>query len=394
MITLSQCPGIDAVKDSSAALQAAVNQKQPITWDCPVAQVAGADSSKSVFLPPGTNIVFVKGKGMLSTDAVGFPALAVLHASAVLSDLHIRYTGTPGVALPNSPNKWTDVQARQYLVANKLNTFQTAAGTYWTGPTNTSALLSIRGQSNVSLLGLTTIDVAADTPAWGFPLTAIGVDPAYAVGATCGGLTPPPLVVPDVTCAGLLLDGSIMGVVGGGGAVEFAACTRARYADLEDAAGGNIGGAGTWAAPPHFFYLQGSAKNKMTAKLVDIVDLGIFCGAGRRSVASGYMHSIKLELANGSSIERLYSRCLDGGLAVLSNAATTGGWVRDAICMVDTSIVDVNGKPAGAPGLFFPSAGVYPESDVEMSIVNAAAAWPVLGVPAQVRTRLAVRVGA
>lgn len=382
-IALSQCPGIDPIKDSSAALQAALNLKQPITWDCPVNCVMGPDYTKGIFVPDGSDVTFTP-QGLLSVDNAGFPALAFMHAAGTWRGTKIRYTGSLGIASPSAAGAWTNGPAKNYLVKNGYNTlFNGVGGTYWAGPTNPCALISVRGAANMTFNG---VDIFVDegVTADKFAPVAFAFDLAYVPGEVCAPGAA--LVAPNVTVSNASLDGFLMGFVGGGNQVVLEDLTFNRYADLQDAAGGNVGGTNTWFAPPHAIYLQGSPANPMTAKIRNYVDLATFCGSPlRRLTASGYINSIKLELANGSSIDGLYSRRADGGLGVLSNGSTVGGTAKNMFFLIDTSITSVDGKGACTSGVFFPSGHPYPASSISATIANLQnSPPPVLNVPASV----------
>lgn len=375
MIALSQCPGIDPVKDSSAALQAALNLRQPMMWDCPVNCIMGSDITKSVFVPDGSDVTFTP-QGRLDVDNVGFPALAFMHAAGIWRGMKLRYVGNPGVAMPLTSGNWTSITARNYLAQQGFNTvFNGVGGTWWTSPTNTSALISVRGASNVNFQG-GKIYVDDGAPASQLAPVAFGLDLAFVPGEVC---TPTAaLVAPNVSFSDFTLDGVLMGFVGGGNQVSFSNITRLRYSDMQDAAGGNVGGVNNWSAPPHFFYLQGSPANPLTLKMKNIYDNAIHIGNPLRRTGPAPMNSLKVELANGSSIDGYFSRCLDGGFGVLSNGSTVGGTMKNAHFLIDSSLLTTDGKPANAPGIFFPSAHPYPVSDIDISVTDQAARiWPV-----------------
>lgn len=390
MIALSQCPGIDPpAKDSSAALQAALNLKQPIMFDCPVACAMGSDPAKGIFVPDGSDVTFTP-QGRLTVDNVGFPALTFMHASGVWRGTKLRYNGAFGTTATRNSALWNDGPARAYLAARAINTFAVSyGGTFFTGNTNTAALISVRGASTVSFQG-GKIYVDDDVPASSFAPVAMAIDPCYAPGLANAAAA---LVVPNVSVKDFLLDGALMGFVGGGNQVSFENVTRRRYSDLQDAAGGNLGGVGTWFAPPHFFYLQGNPTNPMTATLKNIVDDGQYVGNPiRRLATSGCIPSIKIEIANGTLIDGYYSRCLDGGLWVMSNGSPTGGKVRNAYFLIDTAIKSIDGV-AVSQGLCFPSAHPYPASDIEVTVRNLSAnKWPFAAPPPVAGMRVRVTV--
>lgn len=378
-LALSQCPGITPTGDSSAALQAALNLKQPLVVDCLANCVMGSDTTKGIFVPDGSDVTFTP-QGQLNVDNAGFPALCFMHAAGIWRGTRIKYTGSLGVATPSSGGTWTNGPAKNYLSAHGYNTvFSGVGGTYWAGPTNPCAILDIRGAANMVFQG-GKIFVDDGVTADRFAPVAFGFNAAYMPGEICSPGAP--LSVPNVNLSGWELDGALMGHVGGGGNVVLTNMTRKRYADLQDATGGNVGGIGNWFAPPHWFYLQGSPANPMCITGQNWVDRGVFCGSPlRRTVGSGYMHSVKIELCNGSSLDGLYLDCPDGGLGILANGSLVGGTIKNARVIADLSVVDLNGKQASTGGIFFPSAHVYPAMDIRVSIRNAVPGWPNGPVP-------------
>lgn len=395
MLALSQCPGIDPTgKDSTAALQAALNLKQPLMWDCPVTALMGSDAAKGIFVPDGSDVTFTP-RGLFNVDAAGFPALCFYHSSGTWRGLKMRYQGAYGVISPQSGHRWNDAILRQYLSAHGIHAFAVGANPFWAGSTNTSALLGIYGSSNVTFAG-GKITVDPDVPAAAFAPVGVALGLAFPAGPVTLSSWPGPMLAATVTMTDFDFDGVLMGVVGGPAKASFTRITRYRYADLQDAAGANVGGIGQWFAPPHLFYLFGSVANPMTATLKDIVDLGQFVGNPlRRTVGSGYMNSIKLELANGSSIDGYYSRCLDGGMGVLANGATVGGSVKNAYFLADSTIKDLNGRPASTGGLWFPSPGPYPPSQIDVTIQSVTPnTWPLMqAIPAPIALKLQLGYG-
>lgn len=355
MITLSQCPGIDpsGVNDSLAGLKVALNTGLPITWDCPVLCSMGVDYTKSLFLPSGSDVTFVP-RGQMIVDNVGFPALCFYNASAIWRGTNISYVGSFGtscIAMPTTPNRWNDMVAKTYLTS--------AVNPLWTGPTNTSAVISVRGSSGVQFLG-GQMTVPPGTSAANFMPVAMAFDGAYGAG---GATITPTAMVQD-----FFVDGVLMGFVGSG-ALTFARVTRGRYSDLQDAAGNNVGGINTWFAPPHFFYLDSALTSPpLTGSMRDIVDLGQYVGNPlRRSSQSGMMHSLKLELANGFLVDGYYSRCLDGGFDCLSMGRSIGGTLRNAHFEIDSSIKTIDGAQVISP-LRFPSPHAMPPgTDIDLS---------------------------
>lgn len=372
MLALSQCPGIDPVKDSSAAIQAALNLKQPITWDCPVNHVTGNDPSKGMFLPPGFDITFTP-QGSLTTDAFGFPALCAINANGTLRGAKINYTGTSTMASPSQASRWNDICARNWLVSNGMNPYTgSGGGTLWQGPTNTSALIAIAGASDVDIEGL-TVAVPAGVAVQNLVVTAVAMNSAYALGEAMGtGSVHGAKVLPVLRISDFDFDGVMMGIVGGGDlTVERGVCRR--YGDLVDA----TWPVNPWFAPPHLIYMGAGGKSVIR----DVQDLGQYVGNPiARPAASGNCLSLKLALGNGTLVDGYYSRRLHGGMDILSLGAPGGGIVKNAFFLIDTSIMTCDGKSA-AWGVRFPGPTLpYSFGAIQATIANkAAAAVPVLG---------------
>lgn len=365
MLALSQCPGVLSPGDNTAAIQAALDQKQPITWDCPANQVAGTDITKTLFLPPGFDITFTPA-GLLNTDAVGFPALCAMNASGAIDGLKVHYTGVTNLATPGG-GLWTDTTAKNYLVKAGMNPYTgRGAGTFWTSPTNTSSVLSIRGASTVSLPRL-KMYVDPGVTAAGMIITAVALDAAYALGEPMGlGVTHGPLVYPSVSVSDFDFDGVMMGFVGKSGAKStFKGGVSRRYGDLPDAACG-------WFAPPHLFYMHGQNEIR------EILDLGQYVGDPlARPASSGSCLSLKIELGYGTLVDGYFSRRLHGGMDILADGVSDlGGVIKNSFFLIDTSIITSDGKSA-AWGVRFPSpAASYRPGAVKATLANRVDAPP------------------
>jgi len=369
MITLSQCPGMTGTDPS--ALQAALDLKQPIAWDLPVTSVMGSDPTKGLFLPPGFDITFTP-QGLLNVDSVGFPAMCAMNASGTIRGAKIHYTGITPLVTPSAAGRWTDVCARDYLVKTGMNPYTgRGGGTVWCGPTNTSALISIRGNSVVSLPGL---KVYADpgVPATGLVITAVALDPAYALGEAMGlnAGAHAPYTFPSLEVSDVDFDGVMMGFVGRSAEASYTRVVSRRYGDLPDAAA-------SWFAPPHLFYVHGKSTIR------DVVDLGQYVGDPlARLSTSGSCLSLKVELGYGSLVDGYYSRRLHGGMDILADGVSDlGGVIKNAFFLIDTSIMTTDGKPA-AWGLRTPSdPAAYRTMAIQAKIANRAGTIPPVLLP-------------
>lgn len=393
-IALSQFPGISSSKDSSGALQAALNNGVPIMADCPVSVIAGTDPTKSIFVPDGSDISFV-GSGEITADNVGFPLFCFMDTKKwIWRNTKVKYVGKFGT--PGAPTNmmqaaaWNSGPARAWAVKRGAKYTAGYVNPYWAGA-NTCALFSLKGACEGGQFIGGKAYVPDDTLASNFIPMLFAMDPGWTPGVE---ITPEiaKLSATNDTCSApantvfkdWTIDGALMGWVGGGSNLLISGTKSVRYSELQDPSGGYQGGAALWFPPPHLFYLQGSVFPTLpiSGKLLNTIDEGIMVGNPKARIStSGFMNTLKVELANGFLVDGYYSRRLYGGVDLLSNGHPGGGAkIRNAFFLIDTSLTAVDGKPT-AFGIRYPSAHPYSDVSVEMEVANLQSTWPLPNLP-------------
>jgi hypothetical protein len=144
------------------------------------------------------------------------------------------------------------------------------------------------------------------------------------------------------------------------------------------AAGGNIGGIGDWFAPPHFFYMYNqSATSEYIAPvtLTNIQDIGPGVGlATERSTGSGTLDSLKMELDNGSLVDRYISWRPEGFIDLVSTGMGGGGVMRNVTVRYDSTTPTANGGTIWAWRM--PSSSAYHGIVIENVTLTDVAAEP------------------
>jgi hypothetical protein len=262
------------------AFSAAKHNAFLLIVDCPVRLHIGSDVGRTVFIEDGTHITFT-GTGKFVVDNVFQPAFVVANSSDIaLTDWDLEYRG----GLPVDPDTggfqrggefvtqhgrfqpaaaFNDIDITNWLSDHRGIHFDQTLGhvaSVWVGPTNTSSLFFICGDvSRLRVTGM-RLHVSADAGAEHFIPMAFSFSRNYKSRQTITRtmpLTAQIVAVPhDLTFSNIDLDGSYMGWQGTVQNATFEHIRSHRYADLQDAQGGTVGGVGKWFAPPHLFYLN------------------------------------------------------------------------------------------------------------------------------------------
>jgi hypothetical protein len=145
-------------------------------------------------------------------------------------------------------------------------------------------------------------------------------------------LTPANYGLPhDLLFSNISFDGTYMGWQGGCQSCVFEHIDSERYADLQDAQGGNVGGVGKWFAPPHLFYLnQATAGDpglfNKNLQITDVTDHGVRVGVARdkggTDTISGYALSLKIGAVD-STVDGYVTRRPDGAFDILMSDGLT-----------------------------------------------------------------------
>ncbi len=314
--------------------------------DCPVRIHIGMDIARPIFVDDGTSVEFT-GAGKFTIDNVLIPAFVIVDSSHIaLTSWNVEYdAGIPAGQKvggherngqfsrgPEPANAFNDAALTPWLTANRGIVFDRRQGNVnsrWSGPTNTSAVFFLAGDAaDVRVTGM-HIYVPQGAGAERFIPVVFSLDPDYKSNQTVTVQTPLTgqyFAVPhDLTFSNITLDGTYMGWVGGARNAIFENIQSHRYADLQDASGANVGGAGKWFAPPHLFYLSYSVAGdpglyNNNIRIENVVDDGPRIGTARdkggTDSLSGYALSLKIGCVD-CSVNNYRTNRPDGFLDVL-----------------------------------------------------------------------------
>jgi len=318
----------------AAAFLACKNNAFTLQVDCPVLIQVGMDISRPIFVDNGTHVEFTND-GLFITDNVLIPTFVITNSSDIsFTGLNLEYRGglpvnwdvggyyDKGVFVPilrgyAQPSfVFNDRTMTSWLKANRDisfgNTKQGARSTPWHGPGNSSTIFMLVGSAhNVSF---TKVRMFAPLSARGsnfIPMAfsfTLGYDSNQEPMAqgTNNWTAVPNLSVPsDIHFSDITLDGYYMGFQGTLQNSSFTDIVGKRCGDLQDNAGGNVGGMGKWFAPPHLFYINylqpPLGDNRLSSKnltILNVKDIGPRIGSARdvseNMKRSGYANSLKI----------------------------------------------------------------------------------------------------
>jgi hypothetical protein len=346
----------DGQSDDSAgvakALAAAAHAAFTLVVDCPLRLQIGTDISRPLFIDDDTTIEF-SGAGNLIVDNVLIPAFVIANSKNItLKNWRVQYDAS----LPVNPvvgghkkngefqpgkepsPAFSEDRITPWLAAHRGIKFDGRQGrvtSLWTGSTKFCALLFIAGDS--SRLSVTGMQVGAPKSAGAerFVPVVFSLNPNFKSNQTITAKTPITaqfVAVPhDVSFTDISLDGTYMGWVGNvqNGVIEN--IKSLRYADLQDAAGDNVGGMRKWFAPPHLIYFSRYAATQdpelanRDVRIRDVVDEGERIGRARDAAAdapSGNALSLKIGCTH-CSVDHYRSNRPDGFVDVLSSDGLT-----------------------------------------------------------------------
>lgn len=318
------CGGVvDGAAGVARAVQAARNGAFKLNVDCPVLIKIGTDIAKPIFIDNDTTIQFT-GSGQFTVDNVFVPAFAIVNSARVkLVDWRVQYVGSMpvdwatggylnnGVFVANAGGAppsymFNDIALKAWLYSNRQISF-TDTNPYWTGPIGASAVFHIRGSTTDLTISGLKLFVPSGAGGHQFIPVAFSLTPGNLNGKTYSASTPfttDNFAIPTrITFDNIDLDGTIMGWQGNGRDVTFNKIRSHRYGDLQDAAGGNVGGVGKWFAPPHLFYLNYNVNGDLNLAnrnftMTDVIDYGVRVGVardrGNTDSISGYANSLKI----------------------------------------------------------------------------------------------------
>ena len=357
--SISAWVACDGTTDDQAgvvkAFAAAKNEAFTLEVDCPVRIHIGSDISRSIFIDSGTTVEF-SGSGKFTVDNVLEPAFVIANSNNItLTDWNLVYdaslptymkTGSyevEGARLVSDGNApastaFTNQTITAWLTAHRGIKFDSTDGSVfsiWAGPTNTSAVFFLTGDTgNVWVTGM-QLSVPKAAGGDRFIPMAFSLTANYKSNQRVTLSTPKTsahVAVPhDLSFYDIDIDGSYMGFQGNVQNVVIEKVRSHRYGDLQDAAGNHVGGVGKWFAPPHLFYF----KYDTTADLAlinknisihDVIDSGPRVGAARdrggSDTISGFAESLKLGGRN-CTVDQYVTNRPDGFLDLLPSDGVT-----------------------------------------------------------------------
>jgi hypothetical protein len=348
------CDGTrDDWRGAAAAFAAASGGRFTLLVDCPVFIHTGMDVARPIFVESGTDIEFGSdGKFILDNELI--PAFAIIDSRDVtFHGWQVVYTGglpvdaNTGFYVDNGrnvPSAGHDPPAAMFLrreaawlTARRGVSFTGVAQPPWHGPANTSALFYIDGDTEN--LTVTAMDLRVPAGAGADRFIPVAFSMTY--GAKPGVLMFPGMAVTPVAFAvprhlrfeDMTIDGAYMGWQGSAQDLTIRHVRAYRYGDLQNAAGGQVGGASLadgkiihWFAPPHLFYINNQslvdpALDSRDIHISDVIDYGVRVGVARDTAGdccSGNALSLKIG-AIDSDVTGYQSDRADGFLDVLDS---------------------------------------------------------------------------
>ena len=333
------------------AFDAAKNGAFTLVVDCPVRIHVGSDIARSIFIDNGTTVEF-SGNGKFTVDNVFEPAFVVANSSNItLTDWNLVYDASLPVDMKtgfyendgervlstgNAPpsSAFTNQRITNWLTTHRGITFDNSAGavfSMWVGPTNTSAVFYVAGDSgNITVTGM-QMSVPATAGGERFIPMAFSLSANYKSNQKVTLATPKAaqyVAVPhNLNFTNIDIDGSYMGWQGNAQSVVIEKVRSHRYGDLQDANGNNVGGVGKWFAPPHLFYFRYDTTADVALvnkdiSIHDVIDYGVRIGTARdkggTDTISGFAESLKIG-GNNCSVDQYVTNRPDGFLDVLAS---------------------------------------------------------------------------
>ncbi len=351
-----KCDGIsNDAAGLAAALDAARQNAFTLIVDCPVRLSIGKDIDRTQFIEDGTSVEFT-GVGQFIVDNILHPAFVIANSKDIdLTNWNILYDASlpvdwnvggyersgravsaAGYAQPAAA--FHDSILTPWMAAHRHIAFdksQGNVGALWMGPTNTSSLFYIVGDtSHVRVSGL-KVHVPPSAGGDRFVPMVFSMTMDYKNNQTVTANTPKTaqyMAVPhDIEFSDIDFDGIYMGWQGTAQNVSFRHIRSYRYGDLQDAAGNNVGGLNKWFAPPHLIYLNYAVNGDpqlftKNIQIKDVIDSGPRVGTARDrgglDTVSGHALSLKIGCVS-CTVDGYSSSRPDGFLDVLPSDGLT-----------------------------------------------------------------------
>jgi hypothetical protein len=372
------CDGqTDDAVGAAAAFDAARHAAFTLIVDCPVRLHIASDIARPIFIDDDTAAQFT-GAGTFIVDNVLQPAFVIAGSQNVtLTDWNVEYVG----GVPVDPDvggyvqngrfmklagsaqpamAFNNLRLTPWLAANRGMTFASGVTSLWAGPSNTSSVFYVIGDvTNLQVTGM-RLYVPAGVGGERFIPMAFSLTRNFkanqAVTAMTGATAQAMAVPHNLAFSNIELDGTYMGWQGSAQAATFSNIQSHRYGDLQDAAGGNVGGIGKWFAPPHLFYLNYASDGdpglfNRNITIGNVVDdgprVGVARDRGGSDTVSGSALSLKLGCVS-CSVDGYATTRPDGFLDLLDSSGLA---ISNATATYDSSFLN-----NVYPGWRFPDA--------------------------------------
>lgn len=388
----------------AAALHAAAGDAFTLLVDCPAFIHIGSDIAKTVFIESGTTVVF-SGDGKFIADNVYMPAFAILHQHNItFTNMRLEYNsrfpadayGAKGyyrngtfvsdAGYTPAAGHWNDYSLTPWL-AKHCGIIFTQDTALWDGPTDTSAVFFIKGDSsNVVFTGLKA-GVPDTAGGDSFIPVLFALMNGYLGNQTVNRSTPfthQYVGVPHhFTFNDVELDGTYMTFQGNCRHCVFSNIVSKRYGDIQDKDGYHVGGYDgrnpgchsgrcKWFAPPHLFYLNYAEGDpelyNYNITIANVRDIGPRIGTARDKTVgknqSGNALSLKLGCVN-CSVTNYSSSRPDGFNDVLTSSGLT---VTNVTASFDSEFL--NGV---YPGWRWPGRGYHDITYRNVTLIDVAA---------------------
>jgi hypothetical protein len=336
------------------AFAAARHNAFTLVVDCPVRLHSGLAVDRSVFIDTGTTVQFT-GAGKFYVDNMFHPAFVIASSSNISLlnwvvewdgsvpissnfggyEINGKFVSVSGSTQPAGAfNDWV---LTPWLASNRSITFNESEGwvkSIWVGGVNPAAVFFLTGDSSNLVFSGMKIGVPAAAGGDKFMPMAFSSSANWRSNQTVTGKTPfsaKYAVLPHgVTFSGIDLDGTLMGWQGNIQDAMFENITSHRYADLQNASGGDVGGIGKWFPPPHLFYLNTRVSDpdlqNSNIHISNVMDegprIGVARDKGGSDTVSGYALSLKLGCTE-CTVDNYTSKRPDGFMDVLTSDGLT-----------------------------------------------------------------------
>lgn len=378
------CSGTgDDTSGAIKAFAAAKNSAFILVVDCPVRLHSGIAVDRGIFIDSGTSVEF-SGNGQFIVDNLFHPAFVIANSSNIqLTGWKVVWDGIlpingstggyefDGKFVPavkegrtQPAGAFNDLVLTKWLAANRSVIFQEGQGwikSIWVGGVNPAAVFFLTGETSNVVFNDLRVTVPSGAGGERFMPMAVSFSANWRSNQTVNGKTPHAgqfAAVPhNVTFSNVYLDGTLMGWQGNVRDATFDNVQSHRYADIEDADGGNSGGIGKWYPPPHLFYLnyidQGDPELfNANIRISNVNDSGPRVGVARDKgggdTMSGYATSLKLGCIK-CSVNNYTTTRPDGFMDVLPSEDLT---LSNITATYNSSFINNL-----FPGLRFPARG-------------------------------------